>query len=156
MTYETEPTLQSADEHVAPGVRLPSNALDFNFVRSSGPGGQNVNKLNTKAQLTVLFKDLRPHLPDAVLKRLKSIAGSQFHENPDRLVLESQESRSQRGNRQDTLDKLRELIVRAKAKPKRRKKTRPPRRVKEQRLKSKKRRGEIKRLRNKPTRDARR
>jgi len=154
MTHPTEPNFQQAEEHIAPGVRVSPAALRFNFVRASGPGGQHVNKLNTKAQLTVDLADLAPHLSEPAMQRLRRQAGRYLHQEPERLILEAQDHRSQHANRQHCLDKLRDLIVRAKAPPKRRKKTRPPRRVKEQRLKGKKHRGQIKRLRGRPPRDA--
>lgn len=130
---------------LAPGMAVPEGVLRFRYDRSSGPGGQNVNKLNTKATLTVCLDDLAEYVPPAVLSRLKRIAGHYLAD--DRLVISDESSRSQRTNRQACIDRLAELVLRATVRPKKRKPTRPSRGAVERRLKQKKRRGEVKRLR---------
>lgn len=139
---------------IAPGVTLPAGRLDFAYSRSSGPGGQNVNKLNTRATLTVALDDLAEPLHPAALRRLRDLAGQYLAD--DRLVISSQEHRSQIANRDECLEKLRHLIVRARARPKKRRPTQRTRGSIERRLGRKKQRGQIKRTRQKPDRDAHR
>jgi len=137
--------MDSHDEQaIAPGVRLPAGALQFRFDRSGGPGGQHVNKLNTKATLTVDMAHLADALPAGVVARLKRLGGRYLADEDERLVIESQTHRSQIANRKACLAKLRDLIVRARAAPKRRKPTRPTRGSVERRLQHKKERGQIK------------
>ena len=130
---------------LAPGVFLPASSLRFQFARSSGPGGQNVNKLNTKAILTIAAVELEKVLEPAALERLKRLAGRQFAS--DRLVLSSAASRSQVANRRACLTKLRFLVVRALVRPKVRRPTRPSRSAVERRLREKSHRSRIKHLR---------
>lgn len=133
---------------LAPGVRVPSEAVRFSFARSSGPGGQNVNKLSTKAVLRVALSDL-PLRPDAVT-RLKALAGFRLvgQEGMEELLLTSEQSRSQEANKDQTLADLRRLLIESMKRPKVRRKTKPSRGARQRRLDSKKRRGEIKRLRS--------
>jgi ribosome-associated protein len=144
---------QSASHTIrlAPGVHLPRSALQYQFVRSSGPGGQNVNKLNTKAQLTVALDDLEAAMDPGSFERLKRLAGRYLAE--DRLVLESQAHRSQIANRDACLEKLGDLVKRARHKPKPRRPTRPTRASRERRIDHKKRRGQIKRNRKPPPKE---
>ncbi len=141
---------------IAPGVRVPEAALRFAFSRSGGPGGQNVNKVETKAELRVAIDDLP--IAGRVKGRLRGLAGDRIvgsEEYVDQegrtrirggdLVLVAQEFRSQSQNKSACLEKLRDLIVRAQAEPKIRRKTRPSRGSIERRLEGKKRRGDIKR-----------
>lgn len=143
---------------IAPGVRVHESVLRFAFARSSGPGGQNVNKLETKAELRVGIEDLP--LPGRVKSRLRTIAGDRitgaetFLDSEGRsrtrggeLLLTAQEHRSQSQNKSACLEKLRELLVAAMAEPKVRRKTRPSRGSIERRLDGKKRRADIKRSR---------
>ncbi|MBI1373475.1 MAG: aminoacyl-tRNA hydrolase [Phycisphaera sp.] len=132
--------------NIAPGLDVPAHLLRFTFARSSGPGGQNVNKVNSKAILEVDVPDLEPLIGVHVAARLRRLAG-QYHTADDRLVIPSEESRSQHANRHTCIEKLRDLIVRARVQPKRRKKTKPSRGAKERRIKAKKERGEIKKRR---------
>ncbi|MBO6514196.1 MAG: aminoacyl-tRNA hydrolase [Phycisphaerales bacterium] len=126
------------------GRTIDGSLLVFTFVRSSGPGGQNVNKRATKAQLRVLVDDLG--LPAMVAKRLRRIAGSAIT-NDDALLISCDTTRSQGRNRQGCLDQLRALVNEAHVVPKKRKKTKPTRGSVERRIGEKKRRGEIKRRR---------
>lgn len=145
-------------EPIAPGIRVPAAALRFAFARSSGPGGQNVNKLSTKAELRVDV-DAIP-LSSRARNRLRRLAGGRVvntqtiidetgreHTVGGELILTSDEHRSQSRNKSECLDRLRELIVAAMAEPKIRRATRPTRGSKERRLSEKKARGEIKRRR---------
>ena len=125
---------------------IPHRLLRFDFTRSRGPGGQNVNKLNTRAVMEVALADLAAILPPAVIDRLRIMAAT-FLTTDDRLILTSEEHRSQHTNRQECLDKLRHLLLRAAVRPKIRRATKPTRGSKQRRLESKKHRGEIKRRR---------
>lgn len=129
---------------IAPGVALPDAALTWSFARGGGPGGQNVNKVNTRATLTVLVADLAPLMPSWAVDRLRELAGQKLAAEPERLVITSAESRSQIANRENCLEKLRELVVQALHRPRRRKKTRPSRAAKQRRLEAKKQRGQRK------------
>lgn len=127
---------------VGPGVRVAESAMRFQFARSGGPGGQNVNKVNTKAELWVPLTALHG-LSDRAVGRLRTLAGRRLT-NGDELHLTAETERTQESNRSAVLDRLRELIVLAKHEPKPRKKTKPSYGAKQRRLASKKRRGEIK------------
>lgn len=133
---------------LAPGVTAPSEAVRLQYARSSGPGGQNVNKVSSKAELWVSVAAM-VGLTERAKTRLRAAAGSRLTRN-DEIHLGSDESRSQEANRQDVFDRLREMIIQARVEPKVRRKTKPSRGARERRLKTKKRRGEIKALRQKP------
>jgi ribosome-associated protein len=128
------------------GCGVSAGALDFAFVRGSGPGGQHVNKTSTKAQLRVLLSELFG-LDGAGLDRLRAIAGSHLvGEGEDEAILIADHStRSQADNRDACLARLKTLVSMAAKKPKVRKKTKPTRASKERRLDAKKREGEKKR-----------
>lgn len=133
---------------LAQGVTAPSEAVRLQYARSSGPGGQNVNKVSSKAELWVSVAAM-VGLTERAKTRLRAAAGSRLTRN-DEIHLGSDESRSQEANRQDVFDRLREMIIQARVEPKVRRKTKPSRGARERRLKTKKRRGEIKALRQKP------
>jgi ribosome-associated protein len=135
---------------LAPGVRVPASALRFQFARSGGPGGQNVNKLNTKAELWVAIADLNLH--PIALERLRKLAGRRITSG-DELHISSESERSQERNREEAMERLRELLVRATTIPKKRKATKPSKAAKQRRLQSKKRRSEIKSGRRASTND---
>ena len=132
---------------VAPGVRVPEAALRFSYTTSRGPGGQNVNRRATRAELRVQIEDLG--LSQRARRRLEDLAGARLTDAGE-LIIASDEKRSQRQNREICLVRLRELIVRARALPKPRKPTRPSRGAVERRIKEKKQRGEIKKRRRPP------
>src|SRR5437764_9022117 len=103
---------QGGDLEVGPGVFLSAAAMRFQFSRSGGPGGQNVNKLNTKAELWVPVGAISG-LSHAALQRLKSSAGRRLTA-ADEIHLVGESERGQEGNRAAVMERLREMIVRAK------------------------------------------
>jgi ribosome-associated protein len=128
------------------GCFVTPAALDFTFVRGSGPGGQHVNKTSTKAQLRVLVADL-VGLDDAALGRLRTLAGSHLVGNgaEEALLIADHSTRSQADNREACVARLKTLVSMAAKRPKVRKATKPTRGSKERRLDAKKREGEKKR-----------
>jgi ribosome-associated protein len=110
---------------IPPNIHINDDELHFTFVRSSGPGGQNVNKVNSKAVLrwNVMAS---PGLPEAVRGRFVSRFGNRLSDAGE-LVLSSQRFRDQRRNEQDCLDKIREMLSAVARAPKRRRKTKPTR-----------------------------
>ena len=127
---------------LAPGVWVPDSALRIQYSRSGGPGGQNVNKVNTRVQLWVPLAAI-VGLSERAIVRLRQEAGSRLTLAGD-LHLTAETERTQERNRQAVLDRLRQLILAAVHEPKRRKKTKPSRGAKERRLKTKKSRSETK------------
>jgi len=136
-----------AGVELAPGVRVAPDALAWSFARSSGPGGQNVNKRATKAELRVNVSSLP--LPGWAAARVRELAGGLVTASGE-LVITADEHRSQARNRAECLRRLRDLVVRALARPKRRRRTRPTRGSVERRLEGKRRRAEAKRRRADP------
>src|SRR5215472_13491813 len=128
--------------HITPDLAIDDNELEERFVRASGPGGQNVNKVATAVQLRFDIGRSQA-LPDDVRERLRAIAGSRMTDEGV-LVIDAREHRTQSQNREDARERLAALIRRALERPKRRHKTRPPRASKQARLHSKMRRSEIK------------
>lgn len=120
--------------------------VQFSYSRSSGPGGQNVNKLSTKAELRLRIADLP--ISHRARERLAGLAGRRLTEAGE-LIIVSETERSQSANREECLTKLRALLVQAMHEPKVRRKTRPSKGSKERRLREKKSRSEIKRGRTK-------
>jgi len=127
---------------ITPELAIDERDLVFEFVRASGPGGQNVNKVSSAVQLR--FDAGRPGaLPEPVRRRLARLAGSRMTREGV-LVLDARRFRSQERNRQDALDRLTALLRAAAEPPKRRIKTRPGRAAKQRRLDSKRHRGRAK------------
>jgi ribosome-associated protein len=131
-------------------LSIDENELSFTFARSSGPGGQNVNKVETAVQLRFDVAH-SPSLPPDVKARLRRLAGSRMTDDGE-LVITAQQYRSQHRNRSEALDRLCDLIRRASQKPRRRKATRPSKSAREKRITSKKQRGQIKKMRRPPSR----
>jgi ribosome-associated protein len=127
-------------------ISIAERELEESFIRSSGPGGQNVNKLATAVQLRF---DVRrsPSLPEEARARLETLAGKRLTREGV-LVITAQRHRTQERNRQDALDRLIELIRQAAVRPVPRRPTRPTKGSRERRIESKKRRGGVKRLRS--------
>tara|TARA_E500000318_G_scaffold17776_2_gene18139 strand:+ start:3565 stop:4038 length:474 start_codon:yes stop_codon:yes gene_type:complete len=132
---------------LAPGVRVRDEDISITFSRSSGPGGQNVNKRSTKAQLRIALSAIP--LRDRAMMRLRRLAGNAISSN-DELLIERDETRSQSRNRRACMDRLRELVARAVIEPKERRATKPTKGSIRRRLDSKSRRSETKRLRKPP------
>ena len=131
--------------HITPTICLHEDELRFQFKLASGPGGQNVNKVATAAELR--FDVARsPSLPEPVRARLRALAGSRVNQDGE-LLITARRFRSQERNRQDAIDRLIALIRKAAEPPKPRLKTRPSRAAKERRMEEKRRVGEKKRTR---------
>jgi ribosome-associated protein len=130
---------------ITPDLAIDESEIQQEFVRASGPGGQNVNRVATAVQLRFDVAN-SPSLPDDVRARLVQLAGKRVTKGGV-LLVESQRFRTQEQNRQDALERLIGLIRQATKKPKRRRKTRPTRASKERRLEKKRRQSEKKRLR---------
>ena len=123
-------------------IRIPEEEFSWTFVRSGGPGGQNVNKVASKAVLRWNVVANRS-LPDEVKARFQQQQHRRITTDGD-LLLTSQRYRDQERNRLDCLDKLREMLRAAAVKPKARRKTKPSRAAKERRLADKRRRSALK------------
>jgi ribosome-associated protein len=129
---------------ITPNLQIDERELKIDFVRASGPGGQNVNKVATAVQLR--FDVYASSLPVEVKARLIHLAGKRIT-SEGMLLIEAKRFRTQEQNREDAIQRFVELVRRSLVPPKARKKTKPTAASKEERLKQKKRRGEIKQLR---------
>ena len=128
---------------ITPSISLDERELTFRFVRASGPGGQNVNKVSTAVELRFDVAH-SPSLPDDVRARLRVLAGRRLNALGV-LVIDAQRHRSQERNRADAVERLVELIRKAAIPPVPRRKTKPTRGSRERRLESKRLRARIKR-----------
>ena len=130
------------------GFAVPESALAWKFVRASGPGGQNVNKVSTAVECRLDLAAV--DLPTTVRARLESIAGSRLNARGE-IVLFADAFRTQARNRAATLERLDALMTAARQVPKPRVATKPSRAQKARRREDKKRRGDVKRSRRPPT-----
>ena len=131
--------------HITRTITIDESEIQEYFVRASGPGGQNVNKVATTVQLRFDVANSRS-LPEEVRKRLISLAGNRVTEDGI-LIIDARRFRTQGRNREDATDRLVKLIRSAAQRPKIRRKTRPTLTSKIRRLESKRRGAESKRLR---------
>ncbi len=130
---------------ITPSISIDDKELKEVFVRASGPGGQNVNKVSTAVQLR--FDVLRsPSLPEDVRQRLIRIGGKRVTDGGV-LVIDARRFRTQDRNRQDARDRLVELVRTAARKPKLRRATRPTAASRQRRIEGKKQRAKVKRMR---------
>jgi ribosome-associated protein len=137
-----------ARHRISPTLSLDESELSERFVLSSGPGGQNVNKVSTAVELRFCVRD-SPSLPDGVKSRLMRLAGSRMTQDGV-LVISAQKFRSQQRNRDDAQERLFELIREAAEPIKRRRATRPSLGSKQRRLESKGVRSDTKAMRRRP------
>jgi ribosome-associated protein len=131
---------------VSEKIAIPERELEERFVRASGPGGQNVNKVSTAVELR-FDAGSSPSLPADVRARLRHIAGRRLTDEGI-LVIRAERFRTQERNREDARERLAELICRAAVVPKRRIATRPTRASKERRHEAKAKRSRVKHLRS--------
>jgi ribosome-associated protein len=130
---------------ITPALSIPRSELIFNFVRASGPGGQNVNKVATAVQLRFNVRS-SPSLAEDVKARLRKLAGKKITMAGE-LVIEAKRYRAQEMNRADAEQRLVALILKALVPPKRRRPTHPTAASRERRVETKKLRGKTKGLR---------
>jgi ribosome-associated protein len=136
---------------VRPGLEIPDTDLEVAFIRSSGPGGQNVNKVASAVQLRFALEKNVTLNPD-VKSRLRILAGQRLNDAGEVLIV-ARESRSQEQNRRNAERKLLDLVRRALVPPRKRHATRPTRASRERRLDSKARTQKNKRLRGRVSSD---
>ena len=136
---------------ISPQISLNDDELEFSFIRASGPGGQNVNKVSSAVQMRF---DARgsPSLPDAVSARLQRLAGSRLTLDGV-IVLTANRFRTQERNKADAIERLAEMIRRAEPAPVPRRPTKPTKASKERRLEGKARRSGVKAGRGRPSGD---
>ena len=129
---------------ITPALQIDESELQFDYIRASGPGGQNVNKVATAVQLR--FDINASLLPDSVKHKLIKLAGNKVT-NEGVLILEAKRFRTQEQNREDAIRRFVELVHKSTIKPKSRIRTKPTKSSREKRIKEKKQRGEIKKTR---------
>jgi len=126
-------------------IFIPENEIQFNFIRSSGPGGQNVNKVSTAVQLRFDIVN-STSLNDEIKRRLIEKSGNKVTKEGI-LIIEAKRFRTQESNRQDAVERFIELIRKAEKKPKKRIKTKPSKESRQKRIEEKKKRSEVKKMR---------
>ncbi|MCF8068452.1 MAG: aminoacyl-tRNA hydrolase [Desulfobacterales bacterium] len=130
---------------ITPTISIHENELHLDFIRASGPGGQNVNKVSSAVQLRFDVKG-SPSLPEDVRRRLIIQNGRKISENGI-IIITARSFRTQRKNREDAIERLKTLIQKASIRPRKRVKTNPSRASKTRRLDSKKHRSKTKQMR---------
>lgn len=131
--------------YITENIAIDEREIKQEFIRASGPGGQNVNKVSSAVQLRFNVAS-SPSLPDDIRERLVYLAGRRITEDGI-LIIHAQRFRTQERNRQDAINRLVKLIRRASERPKVRRKTKPTMESKRRRLEEKRRRSEAKRMR---------
>lgn len=134
---------------ISPRIVIDENDLEFEFLRSSGPGGQNVNKVETAVRLRFQFLKCES-LPLEVRVRMKQLAGSRV-DSEGSLLLLARSKRTQEGNKQDAIKRLVELIREALVVPKKRRETKPTKSSQVKRVESKRKHSQNKSLRRGPS-----
>ena len=134
-------------------MTVPGEALEIRFTTSTGPGGQNVNRVQTRAVVRLHLDHVAPLIPADALQRLKQLAGPGRLTADGLLYIASERTRHQARNLADARARLADLIRQALPRPKPRKPTRPSRSAKRKRLQAKRRRSEVKRGRGRPSGD---
>lgn len=132
-------------------ISIPDSELQISFVRATGPGGQNVNKVSTAVELRFDIAH-SPSLPEPVRQRLRALAGNRVTQDGV-LIITAREHRTQEANRAEARGRLDELIARAEIVPKRRRASRPTLGSKLRRLTEKTQRSSAKKLRGRPSED---
>ena len=133
-------------------ISLNANELEFSFVRASGPGGQNVNKVSTVAQLRFDLQN-NSNIPSEAKVRLQKLAGKKLNSDGI-IIIDARRFRSQERNKQDAIERLVALIKKSIEKPKPRKKTKPTKAAKLKRLDNKRKKGDLKKNRTVMKRDS--
>ena len=133
-------------------ISIKEREIKLDFIRSSGPGGQNVNKVATAVQLRFDVRN-SPSLPDEVRDRIVRLAGRRITEDGV-LIIDARRYRTQERNRQDAIARLIQLIRKATEKARPRRKTKPTVASRRRRLETKRRRGDAKRMRRSVNKDA--
>ena len=137
--------------NIAPGIDLPDADLEFHYIRSPGPGGQNVNKVASAVQLRFNAAGCAA-LDEWTRTRLATLAGRRLTDS-GWIVISAHRHRTQERNRADALERLAELITQARFRPKVRRPTKPTKGSKMRRLEGKRNTSTVKRLRSRPTDD---
>jgi len=136
---------------ITSNISLDENEIDYSFIRSPGPGGQNVNKVATAVQLRINIKD-SPSLPEPVRNRLLQVLASKLTSHGE-LIIKATRYRTQERNKLDALQRLHDLLRGAAIPPKARRKTKPTLASRQRRLTKKKMTGKTKSMRGNVSRD---